>query len=620
MSRPHFRRLGLRREVQILMPVAFLLVAVLLTFTLVSYRGSLQLQTEQRQQQVARQARAIAERLGAPDALPSDQDLRRLAPEAAGVALLEADGTALATQGDLPAGNLLVPLAGSAPDQPVAIGPSRVLPDRIAAFVPLGRVGARRYLRLDVAAPSIAGQRRSLEVLTGVVVVVTGALTLLVLLFLRHLLAPYETLLERARQIGDSGAESDDEIAFLVATFERAVVALARPPRGAEEDIAALERTLASSLESGVLLLDRAGGVLALNPVASSLLDLPTPLPGTPLGEALAPHSDLVSLLSRAVATGHGVKRHECSVAAGGRELTLGLTVHPLRRDSGEAGGYLVLFADLTEVRREAEESRLAESLSQLGELAAGVAHELRNSLATLRGYLTLIERRPEEDSIVDYLGEIRREADHLQRVLEDFLAFARPGTARLEEVDLATLVRRAAADPALAGANVEIADPAAPGAWMRGDAQLLERALRNLLHNAVEAQRASGGEPLPVEVRLHRAAEGLEVEIADRGPGLPEEVRARLFHPFSSGRPGGVGLGLALAHRIIVLHGGRIRLEDRQGGGTCAILLFPTDTTATERNSATSPEGAGPPAPAGAEPRAEAAPPQGGATGTGVA
>ncbi|MFP5286736.1 MAG: two-component system sensor histidine kinase NtrB, partial [Thermoanaerobaculia bacterium] len=368
------------------------------------------------------------------------------------------------------------------------------------------------------------------------------------------------------------------EIEFLLATFERAIASSAQARRP-EDDIEALERTLSASLQSGLLLLDRAGDVLAFNAVAANLLGVEPPPPGTPLAEALAAQPELRSLLESAVADRSAPKRQEISVQTGGEARTLGLTVHPLRRDDGGVRGWLVLFADLTEVQRRAEESRLAESLARLGEMAGGVAHELRNSLATLRGYLTLIERRPDEESIADYLAEIRHEADHLERVLEDFLAFARPGSARFQEVSLTRIARRAAADPSLSGMEVRMAAPA--DVCLRGDAQLLERAVRNLLHNAAQAEREAGGQG-PVELIIETGPEGVELAVEDRGPGLPPEMRERLFHPFATGRRGGVGLGLALAHRIVTLHGGRIRLEDRPGGGTRALLTFPRDTIVT--------------------------------------
>jgi signal transduction histidine kinase len=393
---------------------------------------------------------------------------------------------------------------------------------------------------------------------------------------------------------GAEAGGSGDEVELLLSTFERAVATLASPPPAGDADFAALERTLSHSLQSGLLLLDRDGGVLALNPVGAELLDIAPPEPGTPLAEVLSGHPELRELLTQAVITGQAPKRQECAVqTAGGRTLTLGLTVHPLRRDDGGVRGHLVLFADLTDVRRRAEESRFAGDLARLAEMAGGVAHELRNGLATLRGYLTLIHRRPDEESIAGFLSEMREETDHLERVLEDFLSFARPGSARMQDLSLTRLALRAAADPALAGMEVRVFGTEREIA-LRGDAQLLERALRNLLHNAAQAEREAGREG-PVDLHIEERADGVALAIEDRGAGLPPEVRERLFHPFATGRRGGVGLGLALAHRIVVLHGGRIRLDDRPEGGTRAELFFPSDTTVTEDHRTAAPSAPSP-------------------------
>lgn len=573
-------RLGLRREVLILLPVALLLLVVLSTVTLFSFRSALTLLAEEKQTEAARLAAGVADRLREQTGIPTPMDLQALVPQARSVAVVKADGEALAVSGDLPSGGLLAPAAGQDLSEPVGAGPDEALPDAVAGFAP---AGADRWVRVDLPAGVLAGQQRGLTVLSVVVLGLNAALLLLVLSFLRHLMAPWETLLERARQMGAEQEAGEGEIEFLVSTFERAMTNL--EARRSEDDIAALERTLSSSLHSGLLLLDRAGRVLALNPVAAGLLGIEPPASGTPLAGALAAQPELRDLLASAVAEQTAPRREELTIRTGGgiREIrSLGLTVHPLRRDDGGVRGWLVLFADLTEVQRQAGESRLAESLARLGEMAGGVAHELRNSLATLRGYLTLIERRPDEESIADYLAEIRREADHLERVLQDFLAFARPGTARLEEVDLADLARRAAADPSLAGVAVRVRP--AIEARLRGDAQLLERALRNLVHNAAQAQAETGAEG-PVEIGIDRLDDGVELAVEDRGPGVSEEIRERLFHPFATGRRGGVGLGLALAHRIVTLHGGRIRLEDRPGGGTRALLFFPADTIVTPGN-----------------------------------
>lgn len=572
-------RLGLRREILILLPVALLLLVALSTFTLFSYRNAVELLAEERRDEAARLARQAAERLAGKDGLPSAADLRALAPLAAGAAVTDESGVALAEAGEVPSAGLLAPADEADLERPLGVGPDENLPDVVAGFAPLPGPGPRRWVRVDLPAGVLAGQERALSVLSVVVLGLNSALLLLVLAFLRHLMAPWETLLERARQMGAEQEAGEGEIEFLLSTFERALASMAgREARRPEDDIAALERTLSSSLQSGLLLLDRSGGVLALNAVAGNLLGVGPPPPGTPLGDALAGQPELRGVLAAAVADQSAPRRQECAVRTGGETRTVGLTVHPLRRDDGGIRGWLVLFADLTEVRRRAEESRLAESLARLGEMAGGVAHELRNSLATLRGYLTLIERRPDEESIADYLSEIRHEADHLERVLEDFLAFARPGTARLQELSLTQLARRAAADPSLAGVEVRVRD--GEDLRLRGDSQLLERALRNLLHNAAQAEREAGRQG-PIDLGIEEGPEGIELVIEDRGPGLPPEMRERLFHPFATGRRGGVGLGLALAHRIVTLHGGRIRLDDREGGGTRAVLTFPGETAA---------------------------------------
>jgi signal transduction histidine kinase len=567
------RRLGLRREVLILLPAALLILVVLSTFTLFSYRGSLDLLATDRRAEAVRLARSAAGQLSADSSLPGPADLRRLAPGARDVAIVDATGVFLAATGDL------LPLPPPRGDAPAGIGLEKALPAMVAGFAPLDGASPR-WVRVDLDAETLARQRRALDILTVSVLGINGALVLLVLLFLGHLLAPYEQLLERARAVSGGGPEGD-EVEFLLGTFEEALASLAgRDARRAEDDIAALERTLAPSLQSGLLLLDREGGVLALNAVGAELLGVEPPAPGSPLAEVLAGQPELRELLAGAVATGSAPSRAECEVRSGrGETLTVGLTVHPLRRAGGDTRGHLILFADLTEVRKRSEESRLAESLARLGEMAGGAAHELRNSLATLSGYLTLIERRPDEESVADYLAEIRHEAAHLERVLDDFLSFARPGTVRMGELSLDRLLRRAAADPSLAGVEVRVADNPAGEVVLRGDPQLLERVVRNLLHNAAQAEREAGRNG-PVEAGVMLRDDGVVLAIEDRGPGLPPEIRERLFHPFATGRRGGVGLGLALAHRIVVLHGGRIRLDDRPGGGTRAELFFPRDTS----------------------------------------
>ena len=577
MSRWRWPRLGLRREVLLLVPLAMLALMLLSAFSLIAYRNGIESLRQQRQAEASSMAWRLARRLADAPSLSLDQ-LRSAAPQARGVAVVDDNGRILARLGRFDGSDILAPVDGR-PSAPLAVGPGDAVPNAVAAFAPLVRGGRDLTVRIDLPADDLAGQLSGLRVLTWVALPLNLAVVGLVVLFLRYLLRPFETLLAQARRVESAEPEGDDEIAFLVGTFERAVTALAGRQPPVEAEIETLQRALAPSLESGLLLLDREGGVLALNAIGRELLEVEEPEVGTPAEAALARHPDLVEILRAAAASGSGAARQETEVRTAHGRRTLGLTVHALRRDDGAVRGFLVLFVDLTEVRQQAAEERLAEGLAQLGELAAGVAHELRNGLATLRGYLTLVERRPEDGSLTDYLEEMRRESDHLVRVVEDFLTFARPESTRIESVELVALARRCAADPALGDGAVRVATGDGPPPRIRGDAELLERALKNLLHNAVRAERDAQRTPAVVcQVGGRDAAVSIAVE--DRGGGLPEEVRRRLFQPFVTGRPDGVGLGLSLAHRIVGLHGGTLRLEDRQAGGTRAVMEFPAEGT----------------------------------------
>lgn len=576
MRHPHWPRIGYRREVLILLPLAMMLLVLLSTFTLVAYRSAIQLLIEERREEAILLARRLAASIQ-PGTLPDQLELRRMAPFARRIALVDQAGNPLVAFGAFDNMDLLAPLAGREPAQATAVGPDSTVPDAVAGFA-LTPGHARAYLlRADLNATQLAQQSRTLRTLSWVVLPINIGLTLLVVLFRRYLLRPYEALLERVQQV-DEGTSDEDEVTHLIHTVERALAALTAPSESAEDDdIEALQRALGTSLESGMLLLDREGRVLTVNTIGAELLELPAPEPEISAADYLSPRPELLGILTRAVDESLGAQRQAVQIDTSVGQRTLGLTVHPLRRDDGTVRGHLMLFVDLTESQRREEEEKLATSLAQLGELAAGVAHELRNSLATLRGYLTLIERQPEEESITDYLSEIRRESEHLQRVLEDFLSFAQPKSTRIEEVDLLQILRRAASDPSLAGMAVEIQTDESLETRIKGDAQLLERAVRNLLHNAAQAEEEIGRDG-PLEASLREGDNEIELVIRDRGAGLSAEIRDRLFQPFTTTRPDGVGLGLSLTLRIVSLHGGRVGLENHPQGGVEATVSFPRE------------------------------------------
>ncbi len=577
---------SLSREVVIFVPTALLLLIVVAAFNLYLYRDAV----DELRRERFDEARALASEVAAELArgpTPTPDRLLRLAPGVRGTRVRTEAGDVLAETGTATDLDLERHVDLEASATVAFLTAPEGEPAAVVALAPFGRDGRALWVQVELPAERLVVYRSTERRILYLNIAVVASLTLLVLLYLRRLLAPYESMLERARRLGPTDDETVDETEFLVATFERALAALddrvlARRDEGGSDpaesdDIEVLERTLAPSLESGFLLLDRQGRMLSINALGAELLGVEPPPPGEPLEALLADHAELLELLSGTVERAAAVPREEIEIGPPGREASrrvLGLSAHPLRRDDGALRGFIVLFTDLTEARRRARRDEMSRSLSQLGEIAAGVAHEMRNGLGTLKGYLGLIDHVGDDESVDDYLVEMRAETEHLERVLNDFLSFARPGTARSEPVALATVVERACTDPALpAGRTVLEVEGA--DLVVLGDPLLLQRALRNLLDNALRAQREADPDQAVV-VRLRRSTDRAVVEIDDRGSGLDPTLRDSLLQPFVSGRPDGVGLGLALTHRIAELHDGRLEIVEREGGGVRATFELP--------------------------------------------
>lgn len=620
------RSRGLRREASILLPAALLLFALLAAVTLLSYRTAVGRFAAEREQATLRLAGALADAVR----LAKNEDLGLLGrwlPPGAALAVYDAHGAPVGSFGFADNASLALPSSAMpAPATPRldGLGPRPAgeasAPAALRAFVPFSRGAQRFLLRLDVPEPELFAQQRSLRLLTPAVLGLAAAAALLAIFFLRALMQPYEELLDKVRAAVPTGPEplagaarqrAGDDVESLLATFDRALAALRSESGSAErttsgdagalspgDELSAVERTLGPQLESGLLLFDRGGALLAANPAAVELLggdlDALRAAAGSASAAAeaaLAMHPELHALVSAATADGRSIPRASVAIVRGGRRVELGLTLQALRRGKEDgAGGYLVLFADVTDLSRRESEERFAAGLAQLGELSAGVAHELRNSLATVQGYLSLAARRDLPAAAREELAEARREAGELARIVDDFLTFARPGSGALEAVDLGALLTRATGDPALAGVTFRYIPAATPPPPITGDPHLLQRALRNLLLNAAQATLARAARdaspPGPVVVRLQCEAGLAKITIDDSGTGLAPEIRDRLFEPFASGRSGGAGLGLALARRIVLMHGGSLELVSLPGQGARAELRLPLGQSDTASNT----------------------------------
>jgi two-component system, NtrC family, sensor histidine kinase PilS len=345
--------------------------------------------------------------------------------------------------------------------------------------------------------------------------------------------------------------------------------------------------TIVAHLSHGLLCVDDSGRISRLNAGARELLGgFGEIRPGVRLAELLLFESlfDLaMHLASRLASTREEICEVTLGSSPGRAAVLVEVTTTPILDQEGRPRGLVVLLADLTERRAREEERRRHDRLALLGQLSAGLAHEIRNSLKPISGSVELLRRElPEGGGARDTLMEIiLRESEALEAFLGEFLHLARDKSLQMEELPLERVVGEELDSLAsLPGGSFQLArpDPAEPLLRVRADRSCLRQILRNLGLNAIEA----GG--LPVEVGWRRVDEEAEIYLRDHGSGLAEEIRARVFEPFFTTKPRGTGLGLAIARDLAERLGGRLALEPAEGGGTRASLRLPLISARAER------------------------------------
>ena len=275
--------------------------------------------------------------------------------------------------------------------------------------------------------------------------------------------------------------------------------------------------------------------------------------------------------LHRAVEAGVPVSRQEVVQELAGEPLVIGLTTVPLTDEDSRILGVIALFADLTPVRQLEQRLRDMQTLADLGEISAGIAHEFRNSLSTILGYLKLAGRDLLPEETQKRLRNAEEEATLLSGAVEGLLSFARPMRLEFHETDLADLVR-GVVDRFIGQQQAFPITVDLEPATVQADPTLLSRAIENLIRNAVESVRQKGAGA--VDVSLEGGTSPV-LRIADSGVGLDPQEAPRLLLPFQSDKPDGMGLGLPLARKIIMLHGGNLQLSGEPGAGAVVTVTF---------------------------------------------
>jgi signal transduction histidine kinase len=348
------------------------------------------------------------------------------------------------------------------------------------------------------------------------------------------------------------------------------------------------EAWVLASLTSGVVGIDGEGAIAVLNGGAQRILGCPEGDPAAAIGrdcrEVLAAQPRVARLLLDARTRCGPLSRAELVLAAppGARAGTIGFTLAQVRDAQARPAGAAMIFRDLAPVERADEQERLRERLAVLGQMAAGLAHEIRNPLAGMEVVAGLLRRRladrPEDQELVtELIGELRAVA----RTVAGSLEFVRPSTPLRAPLDAVTLLEdslAAARTRAPFEGTVE-REYAAPLPRLSGDEDLLRTALTNLIVNAFEAMGGSGALTLRVAARKEDSADPeLCLSVSDSGPGIPAELREKVFYPFFTTKRTGSGVGLASAQKIVASHGGSIELDSAPGSGCKFCVRLPAE------------------------------------------
>jgi signal transduction histidine kinase len=448
-------------------------------------------------------------------------------------------------------------------------------------------------------------------------------LTVLVLLLVGVLVFAVVRFRAAARGISQSARGEATESAFMAAAMHEAVLRLRDKEQAQQARADASERLsedIVSGLTSGLIVVTADGQTRIVNPAARRLLNVPdsrnsnsnsnsNSTGGDDYRDVLGHVPPLAEVIDESLRTQQPIVRrvldlralaaassaahshsHSAASPASSEAVPaaprfagqLGITVSPIvdttAGGSGRFQGIICLLNDLTSVVSLEERLRLRESLAQVGEMTAGIAHEFRNSLATIHGYARLIQldALSERDRVC--VEGIQQESTALAEVLTNFLHFARPTDVTMDAIELREIVDRAAEEiRAEVDAREGTLTVTGPRVMIEGDEVLLRQAFGNLCRNALEACAGHGVRPvIAVQVGIDGPLREAVVSVTDNGPGIDPAVRDRIFQPFFTTKGKGTGLGLALVQKIVITHNGRITPSHPASGGLRMDVAFP--------------------------------------------
>jgi two-component system, NtrC family, sensor histidine kinase PilS len=371
-------------------------------------------------------------------------------------------------------------------------------------------------------------------------------------------------------------------VALLTSYLSQHVTRAERELEEKSEDLADLQvvhRDVIESISSGLVTTDLGGVITSVNRAGLAILAQPeSALLGTPIQSSGFLSAERWAELTAASEQRRRLRSEVEVRRDGGATAFLGFSVSQLTDSFGTQRGYIVIFQDLTRWRLLQEEVRMKDRMAAVGELAAGLAHEIGNPLAAISGSVQMLSSAAAADGAQRKLIDILlKESQRLDRTIKGFLRFARPRERLSVRFDVARqlaenfeLLRNS--DEVSERHRLEI-DLEPASAYLVADPDQVSQIFWNLARNALRAMPAGGA--LRVVGRL--GDDCYRIEVKDTGRGMSEEQRANLFHPFQSFFDGGTGIGMAIVYRIVQEHGGHLGVDSRPGGGTTITVELPT-------------------------------------------
>jgi two-component system, NtrC family, sensor histidine kinase PilS len=343
-------------------------------------------------------------------------------------------------------------------------------------------------------------------------------------------------------------------------------------------NLRALHERIVESIRSGLVTTDLQGRIYTFNTAAEEITGYnEKDVRGQDASIFFGEMKDHINTSVHASEVGETCPRFEADcLTAEGLRLRLGFTISPLFSEAGETTGMVVTFQDLTQIRALEETSRRQDQMAAIGRMAASIAHEIRNPLAAMRGSIQMLRHEIGEPSQAELMEIILRESDRLNRIISDFLNYARPRSMNHARVEVGELLHQTFR---LLRFSPEVNDrqsieeelPDGP-LFADADAEQLQQVFWNLARNALQAMPDGGTVTAKVETNSNNR---FQITFSDTGRGMSPEQVERLFEPFSS-TTGGTGLGLSIVYQIVREHGGTINVRSREGRGTTIMIELP--------------------------------------------